>query len=255
MSKWPKTEKRFKQDTYPGRRWNLGDFILWHRFKKSDHVFWDTPIGKGRPAWNVQDPAMISQTLGYSLDIFCGGVDNLYRHHDYNIAVMESVSGEELAHYWLHGEHVLVGGKKMSKSLGNIIYPQDLVDRGFSWEQIRFYLLSKPYRKKLNLDMDDLREASSRLDAMREIVANLLREAQFLDGARKKAANKLAGELKMSFDTSMNNDLDTTSAIEKVFKTMERLHSLHKAGRIGAEQGLAVGAQLLRIDSVLQVLF
>ena len=96
MSKWPKTKKRFKQDTYPGRRWNLGDFILWHGCKNRDKVCWDTEIGKGRPSWNIQDPAMISETLGYSLDIFCGGIDNLYRHHDYNIAVMESVSGEEL---------------------------------------------------------------------------------------------------------------------------------------------------------------
>jgi len=255
MSKWPKTKKRFKRDTYPGRRWNLGDFILWHRFKKRDNVYWDTPIGKGRPAWNVQDPAMISQTLGYSLDICCGGVDNLYRHHDYNIAVMESVSGGELARYWLHGEHVLVGGKKMSKSLGNIVYPEDLVDRGFSWEQIRFYLLSRQYRKKLNLNMDELRKASSRLDAAREIVADLLRGAQPVEGVKEKAANELAGDLKVSFETCMNNDLDTPSAIERVFKMVERLHSLHKAGRMGSEQGLAVGAQLLKIDSVLQVLF
>jgi cysteinyl-tRNA synthetase len=255
MSKWPKTKQRFKQDTYPGRRWNLGDFILWHGFKKGDSVSWDTPIGKGRPAWNVQDPAMISQTLGYSLDICCGGVDNLYRHHDYNIAVMESFSGEELARYWLHGEHVLVDGKKMSKSLGNIVYPEDLVVKGFSWEQIRFYLLSRHYRKKLNLNMDDLRAAGLRLDAMRKIVSELLREARHREGVRKKVANELAGQLKMAFDTGMNNDLDTPTAIDRIFKKVERLHSMYKAGRIDPEQGLAVGAQLLRIDSVLQVLF
>ena len=131
MSKWPKTRKRFKQDTYPGRRWNLGDFILWHGCRKGDKVCWDTEIGRGRPSWNIQDPAMISETMGYSLDIFCGGIDNLYRHHDYNIAVMESVSGKELSRYWLHGQHVLVGGKKMSKSLHNIVYPEDLLAQGF----------------------------------------------------------------------------------------------------------------------------
>jgi cysteinyl-tRNA synthetase len=255
MSKWPKKKTRFKRDTYPGRRWNLGDFILWHGFKKRDSVYWETPVGKGRPAWNVQDPAMISQTLGYSLDIFCGGVDNLYRHHDYNIAVMESVSGVELARYWLHGEHVLVGGKKMSKSLGNIVYPEDLLGRGFSWEQIRFYLLSRHYRKKLNLSMDELREASLRLDTVREIVAGLLSGARPVESVNDGASNELAGELKVSFETRMNNDLDTATAIDKVFKTVERLHSLHKAGKIGAERSLAIGAQLLKIDSVLQVLF
>jgi cysteinyl-tRNA synthetase len=255
MNKWPKTKQRFKQDTYPGRRWNLGDFILWHHFKEGDGVYWDTPLGKGRPAWNVQDPAMISQTLGYSLDICCGGVDNLYRHHDYNIAVMESVSGEELARYWLHGEHVLVRGKKMSKSLGNIVYPEDLVDSGFSWEQIRFYLMSKHYRKKLNLNLDELRRTSLKLEGMRGIVSELLKGARNGEGVRNKAARDLTGELKTSFDKGMNNDLDTPTAIDGVFKQIERLHSLHKAGKIGPEQSLAVGARLREIDSVLQVLF
>jgi cysteinyl-tRNA synthetase len=168
---------------------------------------------------------------------------------------MESVSGVELARYWLHGEHVLVGGKKMSKSLGNIVYPEDLLGRGFSWEQIRFYLLSRHYRKKLNLSMDELREASLRLDTVREIVAGLLSGARPVESVNDGASNELAGELKVSFETRMNNDLDTATAIDKVFKTVERLHSLHKAGKIGAERSLAIGAQLLKIDSVLQVLF
>jgi cysteinyl-tRNA synthetase len=255
MSKWPKTKKRFKRDTYPGRRWNLGDFILWHGFRNGDKVYWDTSIGKGRPSWNVQDPAMISEALGYSLDICCGGVDNLYRHHDYNIAVMEAVSGGKLSNYWLHGEHVLVGGKKMSKSLHNIVYPIDLVARGMTWEQIRFYLLSKHYRKKLNLSMDEIRKESARLDATRKIVAELLRGSEAREGIKSDAGSKLAEELKTSFETAMNNDLDAPSAIDGVFRTVERLHGLQKDGRLGPEQGLAIGARLLKIDSVLQVMF
>jgi len=169
MSKWPKTKKRFKRDTYPGLRWNLGDFILWHGgCKGGDEVCWDTEIGRGRPSWNVQDPAMISETLGYSLDIFCGGIDNLYRHHDYNIAVMESATGKELSRYWLHGQHVLADGKKMSKSLHNIVYPEDLLEQGFSWEQIRFYLLSKHYRQNLNFNIDKARRAAEKLEALRQ---------------------------------------------------------------------------------------
>jgi cysteinyl-tRNA synthetase len=255
MSKWPKTRKRFKQDTYPGRRWNLGDFILWHGCKNRDKVCWDTEIGKGRPSWNIQDPAMISETMGYSLDIFCGGIDNLYRHHDYNIAVMESVSGKELSRYWLHGQHVLVGGKKMSKSLHNIVYPEDLLDKGFSWEQIRFYLMSKHYRKRIDMNMDQAHKARSKLEALREMAADLLRGAGVEKTVNDKAVSELTVEMKVSFETAMNNDLDMPSAVNGVFGAVQRLHSLQKTGRIGREQTLAIGNQLLRTDSVLQVLF
>jgi len=255
MSKWPQTRKRFKQDTYPGLRWNLGDFILWHGCKKRDKVCWDTEIGKGRPSWNIQDPAMISQTLGYSLDIFCGGIDNLYRHHDYNIAVMESVSGKELSRYWLHGQHVLVGGKKMSKSLHNIVYPEDLLGQGFSWEQIRFYLMSRHYRKRIDMNMDQVHKAGSRLEALREMAADLLRGAGVEKTINDRAVSDLTVELKVSFETAMNNDLDTQSAVNGVFGAVQRLHSLQKTGRIGMEQTRAIGNQLLRTDSVLQVLF
>jgi cysteinyl-tRNA synthetase len=255
MSKWPKTRKRFKQDTYPGRRWNLGDFILWHGCRNGEKVCWDTEIGKGRPSWNIQDPAMISETMGYSLDIFCGGIDNLYRHHDYNIAVMESVSGKELSRYWLHGQHVLVGGKKMSKSLHNIVYPEDLLDKGFSWEQIRFYLMSKHYRKRIDMNMDQAHQARSKLEALREMAADLLRGAGVEKTINDKAVSDLTVEMKVSFETAMNNDLDTPSAVNGVFGAVQRLHSLQKNGRIGRDQTLAIGNQLLRTDSVLQVLF
>jgi len=256
MSKWPQTRKRFKRDTYPGRRWNLGDFILWHGFTSGDKVCWDTEIGKGRPSWNVQDPAMISQTLGYSLDIFCGGIDNLYRHHDYNIAVMESVSAQELARYWLHGQHVLVGGKKMSKSLHNIIYPEDLIKQGCSWEQIRFYLLSKQYRKKLNLSMDAVRKQGFRLDALRAMAHDLSIPGQNSERmAEDKAVSGLTKDLTVSFETAMNNDLDTPSAVDGIFGAVQRLHSLHKSGRIGRERTREIQDRLKKADSVLQFLF
>ena len=101
MTRWPQKRRRFHKDTYPGNRWNRGDFILWHGYKPEDTVYWDTVIGRGRPAWNVQDPAMVLQTMGLTLDLYCGGEDNLVRHHDYSIAVAESVTGQPLARFWL----------------------------------------------------------------------------------------------------------------------------------------------------------
>jgi cysteinyl-tRNA synthetase len=151
MRKWPKERRRFRRDTYNGLRWNLGDFILWHSYRGGEEVFWDTEIGRGRPAWNVQDAAMVTKHLGFQIDLSCGGIDNLYRHHDYTIAVVEAVSGRKFSRYWLHGQHLLVEWKKMSKSRGNVIYPDDLLRQGFSPEEIRFFLIYGHYRDKMSL--------------------------------------------------------------------------------------------------------
>ncbi len=122
MSKWPKKKVRFHKDTYPGVQWNLGDFILWHGYKDGEKAYWDTGIGRGRPSWNIQDPAMVSRYFDETLSVYCGGIDNLYRHHDYTLAILESIRPYPMARFWLHCHHLLVNGRKMSKSRGNIYY-------------------------------------------------------------------------------------------------------------------------------------
>ena len=114
MSKWPKKKIRFHKDTYPGSRWNLGDFILWHGFKEGEEVYWDTNIGRGRPSWNIQDPAMVPVDFDFKADIWCSGIDSTYRHHDYIIAVVEAVTDKPFVRYWLHGAHLFLEGEKMS---------------------------------------------------------------------------------------------------------------------------------------------
>ncbi len=116
MSRWPKTKRRFSKDTYPGMRWNLGDFILWHGRKEGEKDYWKTPIGEGRPAWNIQDASMVNRYFHETLSIYCGGIDNLIRHHDYTRAILESVRPYAMARYWLHCQHLFVQGQKMSKS-------------------------------------------------------------------------------------------------------------------------------------------
>ena len=254
MSRWPKQKKRFKRDTYPGQRWNLGDFILWHGCGEEDKECWDTEIGRGRPAWNVQDPSIIYQALGDSLDIFCGGIDNMVRHHDYNIAVMESFSGKELARFWLHGEHVLVDGKKMSKSLENIVYPEDLLARGLAWEHIRLYLLYKHYRKRLNLVVEHIRKLSERLDALRAMVRDILGGVA-RTSAREGAAEKLTEALTARFEAGMNDDLDIRSAFDGVFDAVSGLHKMKLKGEIGTEDARTIEERLRKIDGVLQVIF
>jgi cysteinyl-tRNA synthetase len=255
MNRWPKGKRRFQKDTYPGKRWNLGDFILWHGYREGDKVFWDTDIGRGRPSWNIQDPAMVTEHLGYTIDISCGGIDNLYRHHDYNIAVIEAASGEEFARYWIHGEHLLVNGRKMSKSLGNIIYPEDLMTAGSTGQHVRFYLMSRHHRERLNFTMESFQEANKRLDhlraTLRGIGASTRGEGQTT--AVHKTTSKLIAALTGGFEKHMDDDLNVRGAVDEMIETLTRLAALKRGGRLSAQDDLGIDQEMRRIDSVLQL--
>jgi len=254
MSRWPKEKKRFHKDTYPGNRWNLGDFILWHGCLKGDKTCWDTSIGRGRPAWNVQDPAMALQSQSMHADIYCGGVDNMIRHHDYVIAITEAVTGKPFARFWLHGEHLFVDGKKMSKSLGNIIYPKDLIERGCEWQHIRFFLINGYYRKRLNFTHAKFKKACDRLHIFKDMV-NKLQKIKSASQSSNPRAKKLIGKLKEDFEASMNNDLHTKDAFDALFAIVAKLCLLAEKGKMSAADSRQVMAALRSIDQVLQVIF
>ena len=250
MSRWPKKKIRFRKDTYEGNRWNRGDFILWKtcRGDSDSEPCWDTELGRGRPSWNVQDPAMITKHLGYQVDISCGGVDNLYSHHDYNIAVIEGVSGKTFAGYWLHGEHVLVDGRKMSKSRGNIVYLKDLMDRGYRPHHLRFYLCYGHYRRKLNLAEDKLHLARGKVDAFRRIAAILDGSRQ--NGASGEGAARLVERLPVLFEERMNDDLDIKAAFDGVYAAATELAQLQARGELSRGDSRRAAAALKKIDSV-----
>jgi len=254
MSHWPKKKKRFHRDTYPGNRWNLGDFILWHGFREGDEVFWDTSIGRGRPAWNVQDPSMALQTRGLRADIYCGGVDNMIRHHDYVVAITEAVSGKPFARFWLHGEHLFVDGKKMSKSLGNIIYPKDLIERGCEWQHIRFFLINGYYRKRLNFTFARFKKMCDRLHEFKDMVIKLQKVTPTTRESDQKT-EKLIGRLKSDFESNMNNDLHVKDAFDDVFETVSKLCLLAERGKMSAADSQKALVVLRSIDQVLQVIF
>lgn len=254
MKKWPVEKRRFHRDTYPGNRWNRGDFILWHGYRKGDKVYWDTRLGRGRPAWNVQDPAIAMQSLGPKVDIYCGGVDNLIRHHDYVIAIAESVTGEQFAKYWLHGEHLFVDGKKMSKSRGNIIHPLELIERGCEWRHIRFFLINGYYRRRLYFTHKKFKRACERLHESRAMV-KALQSFKKKRGKSDSRTKKLIARLKTDFEINMNSDLHVKNAFDSLFKHVSKLVSLAEKGRVSAEDAEAALAELRRIDYVLQVIF
>ncbi len=249
MNKWPTKKRRFHKDTYPGTPWNMGDFVLWHGCEQED-VCYQTAVGKGRPAWNIQDAAIVTKHLGFTIDVGCGGIDNLVRHHDYTLAVAEAVSGKQFSKYWLHGGHLFVEGKKMSKSKGNVYYPKDLYTKGFSGEQLRFFLIYGPYRQKLNFTFEKFAHTIQKLDSFRTMVTDLEKTKSLSSaGAREDFEGKIIAD----FEECMNNDLDVKSAFDSLYETISELHE--KRQSLSEKELKNVINGLHTVDGVLQCLF
>jgi len=249
MSKWSRKKRRFHKDTYPGTPWNKGDFVLWHGCKQGD-VCYQTSIGSGRPAWNIQDTAIVTKQLGFTVDVGCGGIDNLVRHHDYTLAVAEAVSGKQFSRYWLHGGHLLVEGKKMSKSKGNVYYPSDLLAKGFSSAQLRFFLIYRPYRKKLNFTFDKFVQTTKKLDSFKNMVADL---QQTKSSSQTEMQEGLISKITSDFENYMNNDLDVKSAFDSLSKTIKEIHAIRQL--LSSKDIKNLMNALEKVDSVLQCIF
>lgn len=257
MSKWPKRKVRFKKDTYNGNRWNRGDFILWHgQENQTDRsAYWDTEIGPGRPAWNIQDPAMILQSLGTQIDINCGGIDNIYRHHDYNIAVMETYSGKNFANYFLHGAHLIVDGTPMSKSRGNILYPDDLFEKGYEPKHLRFFLIATAhYRKKLNFTKDRFKKVSAKLDEFRSLLHELLESASEEGKKGGEISNLVSGVINV-FETAMDDDLWVAAAFDGVHNQLKKIKRSVGAKGLHTDAARELRENVEKTDTVFGVIF
>jgi cysteinyl-tRNA synthetase len=252
MDQWPRKKIRFRKDTYPGQRWNLGDFILWHKRREKDNgVWWDTDIGQGRPSWNIQDAAMIKKHLGFEIDIHTGGIDNLYRHHDYTLAIMEGASGKQFCHWWLHGGHLLVKGKKMSKSKGNVTYVDDLLNDGFYPRHIRFYLLYGDYRDALDLRVEDIEDRAGYLDRIRRLVDFLFR---YETEEAAETGVDLAADVRTVFENHMNDNLDYAGAFDGVAEQLFRAVQTDMAHGIPSKDREKLRAVMTDADRVFGVL-
>jgi len=239
-------------DTYPGMPWNRGDFVLWHGCNKDEAVCYDTEGGKGRPAWNIQDAAMVTKHLGFTVDIACGGIDNLARHHDYTIAVAEGVSGKQFARFWLHGAHLFADGKKMSKSIGNVYYPEDLTAKGYRSDHIRFFLIYGHYRKRVNFTFKKLDETSKKLDRFKSMV-------QCIETAKSSnpsnSGKGLAGSVTSSFKQYMDTDLQVKTAFDKLYNIVSKLYGLLEKEELSSADAIKTVEGLKKVDSVLHVIF
>lgn len=247
MSRWPRKKIRFHKDTYPGMRWNLGDFILWHGIKSNDEVCWETKIGKGRPAWNLQDPGMIKRCFDGPLSIACGGIDNLIRHHDYTLAILESLNPYPAAKFWLHCNHVYVSGQKMSKSRGNIYYTDMLLKKGYSMKEIRFFLVYVHYRDKINFTEQNMRASALKLREFLQIKKKLIKKAGHTAGIESEKSRKI----KKVFSENMDADLNVKKAFDSINGI---LHSI-EADRMSPSKAAGMLRAIKKIDEVLKVIY
>src|SRR3990167_5556261 len=170
-------QNRINSDEY--EKENASDFVLWKSYdeKRDGNIFWESPFGKGRPGWHIECSAMAIKLLGPTIDIHCGGVDNVFPHHENEIAQSESFTGKVFVRHWVHVEHLLVDHKKMSKSLGNFFTLRDLLKKGYSGREVRYLLLSTHYRTQLNFTFAGLDAARASLQRIGDFI-NRLRAIQ-----------------------------------------------------------------------------
>ena len=213
-----KAGARVRQDEYDKE--HAQDFALWKFWDRADgDVFWDTPLGKGRPGWHIECSAMSMRYLGPSLDIHTGGVDLIFPHHQNEIAQSEAATGKKFVKYWMHNEHLMVDGQKMSKSLGNFYTLRDLVKKGHDPMAIRYLLLASHYRQKLNLTDESLKSAAQSLERIREFAS---RSASGNDGS---GIGTIVKKAKSGFESAMDDDLNTPLALSVVFDFIREANS------------------------------
>ncbi|MCB0332049.1 MAG: cysteine--tRNA ligase [Bdellovibrionales bacterium] len=225
---------------------SANDFALWKAWDEDDgEVFWETPLGKGRPGWHLECSVMSTKYLGQPFDIHTGGIDLAFPHHTNEIAQSECACGKEFVRYWLHNEHLIVDGKKMSKSLGNFYTLRDLLAKGFHPLAIRYELLKTHYRQRTDFREDHMAENVKFLERI-ELLQESLRGASSphdwpeLPGVLQKAEK--------DFESSLDNDLNISGALASLHELITTLN--REAENLSAQDGLRAQKTLSRLDSV-----
>jgi cysteinyl-tRNA synthetase len=227
------------------------DFALWKNHKEGE-PFWETEIGKGRPGWHIECSAMSAKYLGQPFDIHCGGVDNIFPHHENEIAQSEASSGKKFVNYWLHCHHLVVDGEKMSKSLGNFFTLQDLLQKKNDAPTLRFLLLSTHYRKMLNFTLDAVEQSRAALQRLKDFVYEL-ENRPFQEGAGADV-DKLIEEARKNFIEGLSDDLNISTALAAIFELVRKANILLGQDKLAAGDARTLLGQIHDFDAVLGVL-
>ena len=241
---------RIDSDEY--EKESVHDFALW-KARKEGEPAWDTVLGLGRPGWHIECSVMSAKYLGETFDIHCGGVDNIFPHHENEIAQSEAYTGKKFVNTWLHCQHLIRNGKKMSKSMGNTVTLRDLINgRKADPMAIRLLLLSTHYRKILNFTNDALDQAHASLQRIKDFVYEL-ENTQFPEG-EKQSVVELIDDMKKNFSKGLSDDLNMSLSLTAVFEAIKKGHVLISQGNIHKDDAKNLLSALQSVDEVLGIL-
>ncbi len=242
---------RVSQDEYEKEQAN--DFALWKAWDENDgDVFWNDPVlGKGRPGWHIECSAMSMKYLGETFDIHTGGVDNIFPHHENEIAQSEAANGKKFVNYWLHCEWLLVDRKKMSKSLGNFYTLRDILAKGHDAKSVRYLLLSSHYRQQLNFTFEGLDAAKNTIERLIEFMRNLNYAAENSKSDDTMDAARLIKESEKEFEEAMDDDLNMSAALASIFEFMKETNRLMASDDISRKNAIDCIALMNKFDAVL----
>jgi cysteinyl-tRNA synthetase len=249
---------RVQHDEYDKE--HIGDFALWKAWDKEDgDVKWDSPWGAGRPGWHIECSAMATALLGDRIDIHCGGVDNIFPHHEAEIAQSEGVTGKKFVRYWLHCAHLLVDGQKMAKSLGNFYTVPDVQAKGYTGRELRYALLRVHYRVPLNFTWEGMNEARESLGRIDEWLARLREVAEKGNVQRstpmnREQASNLQHPIEESdFESALDDDLNISAALGFLFETIRETNRAMDENKLDPASARAWLDWWKRINTVLDV--
>lgn len=226
------------------------DFALWLKSPEGYPIIWDSPWGKGTPGWHIECSAMSREYLGDTFDIHTGGEDNIFPHHENEIAQSESATGKKFVNYWVHRRHLLVDGKKMSKSLGNFYTVQDLEKKGIEPLVFRYFLLTSHYRTKINYTEKAIEDAKKALVALVNFYHNLSEAKANKDNPE---IEKLIAKSKKAFNNAMSDDLNTPKALGIVHELTRNVNNIG-LGNISKNDAEKIKNLLQKIDAVFAIL-
>jgi cysteinyl-tRNA synthetase len=240
---------RVKHDEYDKE--HIGDFALWKAWDEEDgDVKWDSPWGPGRPGWHIECSAMATAVLGDQIDIHCGGVDNIFPHHEAEIAQSEGVTGKKFVRYWLHCAHLLVDGQKMAKSLGNFYTVPDVLTKGYTGRELRYALLRVHYRVPLNFTWEGMTEARESLGRIDEWLTRLKEKSQETNVERPTSNVQHPTQ---KFEEALDDDLNISSALGFVFESIRETNRAMDENKLDAPSANAWLNWWKRINTVLDL--